>query len=54
MYFSVQDTTKALSYWNFPLRCKITMLQSMNLIVRLQPNMNAGIAALGVSGKPPN
>lgn len=51
MYFPVQVSTKALSYWNFPLGCKITMLQSMNPIIRLQPNMNEGIAALGVSGK---
>lgn len=30
------------------------MLQSMNPIVRLQPNTNEGIAASGVLGKPPN
>lgn len=30
------------------------MLQSINPVIRLQPNMNEGIAAFGVSGKPLN
>jgi len=54
MYFPVQDSTKALSYWHFPLGHKITTLQITNPIVRLQPKMNESIAAFGVSGKPPN
>lgn len=50
----MQVSNKALSYRNFFLGCKITMLQTMNAIVRLQSNTSEGIAPLGVLGKTPN
>lgn len=59
MYFSMRQHQSSF-LWEFSSGYKITCLQSTNLTIRLQPNMNEDITAQrelsgapGMSGNPP-